>query len=160
MLTPLPPETRLDLDSLTTAFDMLTDGVALFDVQERLVVANPAFKALFPVTAAHMVAGTPFEDLLRHGIAAGDNLHAQGRDLEEYVAERMWAFRNPAGQPGEFLLSDGRWIRVHDRRLPQGGTLCVRTDITELKRGEQQLRDSEQRYRQLVDLSPDGIAVH
>ncbi|MGQ3046045.1 MAG: PAS-domain containing protein [Niveispirillum sp.] len=160
MLTPLPPETRLDLDSLTTAFDMLTDGVALFDAQERLVVANPAFKALFPVTAARMVAGTPFEDLLRHGIAAGDNLHAQGRDLEEYVAERMWAFRNPAGQPGEFLLSDGRWIRVHDRRLPQGGTLCVRTDITELKRGEQQLRDSEQRYRQLVDLSPDGIAVH
>lgn len=150
----------MDLDSLTTAFDMLTDGVALFDAQERLVVANPAFKALFPVTAAQMVPGVLFETLLRFGIAAGDNLHAQGRDIEEYVAERLAGFRHPTGVPGEFLLSDGRWIRVHDRRLPGGGTLCMRTDITELKRRESELRDSEQRYRQLVDLSPDGIAVH
>lgn len=150
----------MDLDCLTTAFDMLTDGVAVFDTQERLVVANPAFKALFPVTAAQMVRGATFEALLRYGITAGDNLHAQGRDIEEYVAERMWTFRNPTGQPGEFLLSNGHWIRVHDRRLPEGGTLCVRTDITALKHGEQQLRESEQRYRQLVDLSPDGIAVH
>lgn len=150
----------MDLDSLTTAFDMLTDGVALFDAQERLVLANPAFKALFPVTAERMRPGVTFEALLRFGIDAGDNLHAQGRQVEDYVAERLHAFRHPTGQPGEFLLSDGRWIRVQDRALPQGGTLCVRTDITELKRRESELRDSEQRYRQLVDLSPDGIAVH
>ncbi|MBP7336445.1 PAS-domain containing protein [Niveispirillum sp.] len=150
----------MDLDSLTTAFDMLTDGVALFDAQERLVLANPAFRALFPVTADRMQPGVTFETLLRFGIDAGDNLHAQGRDVEDYVAERLRGFRHPTGQPGDFLLSDGRWIRVQDRALPQGGTLCVRTDITELKRRESELRDSEQRYRQLVDLSPDGIAVH
>ncbi len=150
----------VDLDSLTTAFDMLTDGVALFDAQERLVLANPAFKALFPVTAAQMQPGVTFEMLLRFGIDSGDNLHAQGRDVEEYVAARLRQFRHPTGQTGEFLLSDGRWIRVQDRALPQGGTLCVRTDITELKRRDRELRDSEQRYRQLVDLSPDGIAVH
>lgn len=150
----------MDLDSLTTAFDMLTDGVALFDAREHLVLANPAFKALFPVTAAQMQPGVTFETLLRFGIDAGDNLHVQGRDVEEYVAERLYSFRHPTGQPGEFLLSDGRWIRVQDRALPQGGTLCMRTDITELKRRESDLRDSEQRYRQLVDLSPDGIAVH
>lgn len=154
------PETILDLDSLTTAFDMLTDGVALFDAGERLVLANPAFKALFPVTAARMQPGVTFEALLRLGIEAGDNLHAQGRDVEEYVAGRLRSFRQPAGTPDEFLLSDGRWIRVLDRRLPQGGTLCVRTEITELKRRQSELQDSEQRYRQLVDLSPDGIAVH
>ncbi|MFV3128529.1 PAS-domain containing protein [Niveispirillum sp. KHB5.9] len=150
----------MDLNSLTTAFDMLTDGVAMFDAGERLVLANPAFKALFPVTAAQMVPGVSFETLLRYGIEAGDNLHAQGRDMEAYVADRMRNFRQPTGVPVEFLLSDGRWIRVHDQRLPQGGTLCMRTDITELKRRESDLGDSEQRYRQLVDLSPDGIAVH
>ncbi|OYQ32768.1 hypothetical protein CHU95_18630 [Niveispirillum lacus] len=150
----------MDLDSLTTAFEMLTDGVALFDGQERLVLANPAFKALFPVTAAQMQPGVTFETLLRFGIDAGDNPHVQGQDVEGYVAERLNRFRQPTDQPGEFLLSDGRWIRVHDRALPQGGTLCLRTDITELKRRQSDLRDSEQRYRQLVDLSPDGIAVH
>lgn len=161
IIAPLHPKVGiLDLESLTTAFDMLTDGVALFDAQEKLVHANPAFRALFPATAWLMVRGVTFETLLRSGISLGDNLHVRDRDVEEYVAERMALFRNPTGVPGEFLLTDGRWIRVHDRRMPNGGTLCLRTDITELKQREADLRESEQRYRQLVDLSPDGIAVH
>lgn len=150
----------MDLDSLTTAFELLTDGMALFDAQERLVLANPALKALFPATADRIVPGTTFEQLLRLGMAVGENSQALSRDPEEYLAERLAAFRHANGQAQDLRLADGRWIRVVDRRLPQGGTLCLRTDVTELKRNEQQLRDSEQRYRQLIYLSPDGIAVH
>jgi len=150
----------VDVSALSTVLGLLPDGIAIYDAQERLVLVNPAFRAMFPISAAFMEPGIGFEVLLRASIEVGDNAHALGYDLEEYVVQRLREFRDPEPTPQEILLADGRWVRVQDQRLPDGGLICLRTDISALKRQEVQLRESERRYRQLVDLTPDGIAVH
>jgi two-component system cell cycle sensor histidine kinase/response regulator CckA len=40
------------------------------------------------------------------------------------------------------------------------GLAKVRRDLTERRRGEELLRETAARYRQMVELSPDGIVVH
>ncbi|MBN2170939.1 MAG: PAS domain S-box protein, partial [Candidatus Krumholzibacteriota bacterium] len=60
--------------------------------------------------------------------------------------------------------SDG-WIRVSKIPLrdPAGrimGTLGTYTDITRSKKFEQSLSESESRYRSLVEMAPEGIAIY
>ncbi len=150
----------LHLHQLTEALEAISDGFALFDPDERLVLVNGKFRDMFGESAVRLVPGTKYEALLRAAVLAGENPDALGRDPECYIQERLATFRVPPVEPFEFQLHDGRWVLVSDHKTADGGTVCIRTDISELKRRERALRESERRYRQLVDLSPDGIAVY
>ncbi len=75
------------------------------------------------------------------------------------------------GQPRDVefrvVLPSGeeRWIQFRGRAVAEGpGTpprvIGVLIDVTDRRRAEEALRESEAKYRSLVDLSPDGILVH
>jgi len=79
---------------------------------------------------------------------------------------------NPAGRNFEIELrarhSDGHWIWILDKggvvsRAADGSALRVvgtHLDISARKGAEEALRESEDRYRTLVEWSPDATAVH
>src|SRR5690606_30424338 len=81
--------------------------------------------------------GLRFEDLIRLSAARG--IYAGSpREVEAYVRFRLEMHRRQKGAH-EQRLADGRCFQIVERPLPDGSTLGVWTDITDLRRQEDAL---------------------
>ncbi|TIO46958.1 PAS-domain containing protein, partial [Mesorhizobium sp.] len=94
---------------------------------------------LYAGLEAELTPGTAFEEIIRRSAERGYIRDAEGR-VDEWVAERLWRHRNP-GEPWVQRRGDGRWIMISERRISAGGTVAVYSDITELKRREENLAE-------------------
>ena len=119
------------LSRLNEALEAMTDGLAYYDAEDRLMVWNAQYKRTNPEIAENLVRGITFEQILRLGLDKGHYVEALGRE-EQWLAERL-AARRQGGAAVEQQLSDGRWLRVQDRRSALGGTVSTIIDVTDMK---------------------------
>jgi adenylate cyclase len=122
---------------LTEAIEAITDGLSLYDADDRLIVCNSRYKELFPTQKNVVVPGTPFETIVREPAEGGLILEARGR-VEDWLAERIERHKHPRG-PHLQHRSDGSYIRISEQPTAGGGVVATYTDITELKEREAQL---------------------
>ncbi len=123
---------------LTDALESISEGFFLYDSDDRMVLCNSRYRELFPGMADVYQPGLEFEQMLRTVIERGIVADAVERP-QEWMARRLAQHRNPGGPL--LLQSDGRWIHVSERKTQDGGTVGVFTDVTELKRAEEALRE-------------------
>lgn len=154
---------------LNTAIKTLPDGFVLYDSEDRLVVCNEKYKEIYKKSADALVPGTRHEDLLRAGLKVEQYAEAIGRE-DEWLAQRL-ASHKAANSMIEQQLSDGRWLRIFERKTPDGGRVGVWVDVTESKRHQDELEASnaslrhalaqrdiaEQRFSNVAALSKDWV---
>ena len=123
---------------LTEALDVVPEALAIFDKDDRLVLWNRQYSELYAASREALATGTPFECILRAGLASGQYPEAKGRE-EEWLAARMARHAMPRHSHEQHLAGD-RWVRIEERRTADGGSIGVRIDITDLKRREASFR--------------------
>ena len=125
---------------LVDAIESISEGFALYDSEDRLVLSNSRYRELlYAGVAAEVTAGSTFEQIIRRSVDRGYIRDALGR-VEEWIAERLSRHHDP-GDPQVQRRADGRWIMVSERRITGGGTVAVYSDITELKQREENLAE-------------------
>ena len=150
-------ETADAQERLMHAIDACPEGFAWYDADDRLVAFNKKYQEIYAESADLIRAGAKFEDIIRGGAERGQYPEAAGQ-VETWVANRLEQYRGGI-DAFEQPLPGGRWVQISERRLPDGGVVGIRADITKLKQTEEALRDSEARFKGLFEVGLVGIAV-
>ena len=109
----------------------------MYDTDDRLVVCNSAYGELLYPGLGTPAPGTAYETQVRNAAALGLVEDAKGR-VDEWIAERLARHRQP-GAPHVQHRADGHWIQINERKTTEGGIVAVYTNITEIKRAEEEI---------------------
>lgn len=143
---------------LLDAIDAVSDALALYDSDDRLVVCNKEYRMNHPVIERLAQRGIAFETLFRAKVKAGLFLDAIGRE-ETFIQER---FRHHAN-PGETFVmrgAHGRTRQCREQRLADGSMLFVGISIGEIKAAEARAEADRKRLTEAVEAIADGLALY
>jgi PAS domain S-box-containing protein len=131
------------------------EAIFITDSQGVITYINPAFEKIYGYTARETIGQTP--RLIKSGVVP----------FAQY--QQFWAVLLSKGVvAGEIInkTKDGRLVTIEGSNNPILdadaniiGFLGVHRDITDRKRVDEQLRESEARFRAVVENSHDGIVL-
>jgi signal transduction histidine kinase/CheY-like chemotaxis protein len=128
-------EAREARSSLLEAIAVMDEGFVYFDKDDKLALCNDQYREYYPLSADLFVPGTTFEHIIREGAKRGE-YNIDPDKIEEWVQERSELHRT-SDRSFERKMASGRWLKVTDRRTPDGGSIGFRVDITELKEAQE-----------------------
>lgn len=118
------------------AIENISESFVLWDADGRLVMSNSKYREYTGLAEQILQAGAQraiIEAMAKPAISE----HALGED-------------DGGNHTSERQLSDGKWLKVNERRTKDGGFVSVGTDISELKQQQQRLEDSQQRFVAMI----------
>lgn len=125
------------------SIETIQDGFAFFDADNRMIVANRAYLAVFEeleeaqpgITYPRILQLLTEEGIVNIG-------HEPPADWRARMQDR-WQQDDP--EPMEIQLWNGEHVRIFDRRGPSGDVVSLALNITSSVRYEEQLHDARER---------------
>jgi signal transduction histidine kinase/CheY-like chemotaxis protein/HAMP domain-containing protein len=136
---------------LGEAIEAISEGFALYDADDRLIVCNSRFKEMYATVGVDIQPGTPYETILR-AVAGAGIIPAARESGDAWVADRLKRHLDPSGT-FEQQRGGGTWLKISERRTADGGIVGVFTDITDLKDRELQLGQLVDRLAEARDVA-------
>ncbi len=124
---------------LRDAIENISEAFVLWDAGKRLVLCNSKYQQLYDLPDTAIVSGTSYDEIQK--VSRKPRIRAQ---VSTDVAQDRDA------QIFEAQIQDGRWLQINEKRTRDGGFVSLGTDITQIKRNEEKLVDSERRHMSTI----------
>lgn len=115
---------------LYTAIETIDASMIMFDKDARFVMCNSVYREANCAWAGVLVRGTPFAKISESFYLKHPHL-MEGRSMEDCVAQDLERFRDGVSTWTVYL--GDRYIRLASRKTPDGGFVCLGTDVTEME---------------------------
>jgi diguanylate cyclase (GGDEF)-like protein/PAS domain S-box-containing protein len=137
------------------AVNNMVQGLCMFDADNRLLVWNERYRAMYDIDPRHIWRGCTIRDLLDARIAAG----TFPLDPASYDAELRAALKQGKTFTLTIGLNDERTIAVVNQPTEDGGWVATHEDITERKRAECELEHTRTFLDTIIENVPSPIIV-
>jgi len=127
---------RIQNMTFKAALENMTEGLSMFDADERLLVWNDQFGSMYNLPAELLKVGTLHDDIVAYRLRAGVSV---GENTDVAIAQRIQDLKLvqrdiPTHRIEE--LTDGRLIHITRQPLELGGWVATHKDVTDRHRHE------------------------
>lgn len=156
-------ETETARANLTEAIETISEGFALFDSNERLVLCNSRFCRDLRDIKREKLSGLTFVEYVQ---LVARSIYLQlpdGMTPDDWARKRTEQHRKDRVVFNVNLTRD-RWLQVSEHRTARRGTVILQTDVTNIIRLERQERDrmrdqQAQVLRATLDHLNQGVCI-
>ncbi|GGB31968.1 hypothetical protein GCM10011316_00040 [Roseibium aquae] len=121
--------------TLEDAMEAISEGFALYDKDDRLIIFNEKYREIYEQSANALIPGRTFEEIVAYGLSQ-NQYNTGDKSQGDWLAERVRRHQAADGALVEQNLADGRWLQISEHRTRSGGIAGIRTDITALKQAQ------------------------
>lgn len=119
-----------------TAIDNISQGLCFFDGQQRLIVCNRRYAAMYDLSEEQVRPGTTLRSIVDARFEAGSFPSMQ---REAYLAWRSTIAISKQPSDSELTLGNGKIFAIHHEPMPDGGWVATHEDVTERKQALAQI---------------------
>jgi diguanylate cyclase (GGDEF)-like protein len=121
---------------LDAALDNMSQGLCLYDSEQRLKVVNRRFCEIFNLAPDSLQPGIEFYRVLELSVAAGNHPRLSAGDL---FAEEMASISSGSNGTRLQILSDDRVVAITRQPTADGGWVATYEDVTKRQQAEAQI---------------------
>ncbi len=133
---------------LNSTIDHIDQGISVVDENLELVAWNSRYLEIYQYPKKLIQVGRPIAEVIRYNANQGE--FGPGA-TEAHIEKRLQHMRE--GKPHSYLRyrRDGTIIHIQGKPMPGVGYVTSFTDVTELKRAEQELRKINENLEKIVE---------
>ncbi len=144
---------------LTEAIENQAGGFALFDPDLVLISCNGAFAALAPEVPEWSTPGLSLETILQAVVDRKAYPGLEGDGGPAYIA-RWLAYMRAPDRSVQLRVAEDRWVQLEARKTPDGNTVVLFSDLSELKKRERELAQTQERLTEAIENQAGGFALY